>query len=909
MTHLTPLYRTLRAARRLQPNIAAAGWRDLAFTQLLIEACSNHAAVLNNGAFLARVERLSALLDGRSSILTGAVTFLQKAEGAILNDISEFALNLRNDALLVGWAYQIWNEPERDASTWGVSKRDKQQPESLSIAAATQLFTDDYMAQFLLARSGNISGVDHDICDPACGTGHILVHAFRTLRRREPNVSSLELIQRLYGFDIDPYAVELCRLILLAEVMRDGDVDVGLLWSSLERTIKTVSAPLGSLDRNSKDALLERNYGCIVTNPPYLGRRKLTGEVREFLDREYPSCALDLCAAFMQRVLELLAPGGFLGLVTVDKWLRLKGYRMLRSGGPGFKGLYRELSLDTLCELGERAFDPRIGLHDGVGIALLTGRKLPPLAGHPFRFISCADLRDYEAKVTFIERLSKQPEAEDEHLRIVIQDKLLGESSHEIFLESAGLPNTLVTSTRQVKQVAQVVIGVQTNDDQRFVRYHWEVPPDLTRWKVHAKGGGYGRWYGLNRFVLDWQGGAQLFGADSKSGSSVVRWFDQPGWSYSWFANGSLGLRKKEAGWSFGRAASSGFFCEDERIVAFLNSRFGSLCVRRIGGKVQLPEGIVRNVPLPESLDGISLELIYAAVEIKQALVRTDPREVSFVPGVMPAPFDLLRLEVLLRLIEAALEEQVARCIGVRRGAEHNVMALPVGLYKTSYGVGSERFWSRIPARYAALRGVLCAELREGCSVTGSSGADLAALTNSLTTGKKRRVAGTLNPSDGPLEQLCREYSINPLDALLLLEEGSARDEALKQALWKPHVEVAIFERVLHQLGHIWWSQAEGSLRKVAGPRSVRELAELVSSELAGIEPEQILGMSVERWLMRKAPAWQHATFYGVPLLTYLVGDTSSADLVLHSWEHSDIATMSQSGLNGDKRASVQEHL
>ena len=120
---------------------------------------------------------------------------------------------------------------------------------------------------------------------------------------------------------------------------------------------------------------------------------------------------------------------------------------------------------------------------------------------------------------------------------------------------------------------------------------------------------------------------------------------------------------------------------------------------------------------------------------------------------------------------------------------------------------------------------------------------------------------------------------------------------------------MAIFERVLHQLGHIWWSQAEGSLRVVAGPRSVRELAELVSSELAGIEPEQILGMSVERWLMRKAPAWQDATFYGVPLLTYLVGDTSSADLVLHSWEHSDIATMSQSGLNGDKRESVQEHL
>jgi hypothetical protein len=124
-----------------------------------------------------------------------------------------------------------------------------------------------------------------------------------------------------------------------------------------------------------------------------------------------------------------------------------------------------------------------------------------------------------------------------------------------------------------------VVVGLQTNDHSRFVRYVWEIPPDRSRWRVHSKGAGYCRWYGNNHWILDWEGGERLFFKSQESLDKAETWISQSGWCYGWFANGSLGLRWKESGWTFGRAATSGVFCDDIETVSFFGLSLG-LAVR-----------------------------------------------------------------------------------------------------------------------------------------------------------------------------------------------------------------------------------------------------------------------------------------------------------------------------------------
>ena len=199
----------------------------------------------------------------------------------------------------------------------------------------TQLFTDDYISEFLVgqairsvtSKSGFQSrGGLINLCDPACGAGHILASAVRLFLREFPHSSACTL--RVHGFDIDPHAIELCRLVVFLEYVRAGRVEeCPEIWADLTRTITLLEGPCGTLDRGQIAS--EQTYDVLIANPPYLGRRKLSSVMRSYLDRYYPVAAVDLCAAFMQRCIELTSLGGAIGFVTTDKWLRLAGYEGL----------------------------------------------------------------------------------------------------------------------------------------------------------------------------------------------------------------------------------------------------------------------------------------------------------------------------------------------------------------------------------------------------------------------------------------------------------------------------------------------------------------------------------------------------------------------------------------------------
>jgi hypothetical protein len=105
------------------------------------------------------------------------------------------------DPTLVGWAFQAWGEPLRDQSSWGVSYAAADNAEEADVSALTQIFTDQYIADFLAASSLHLSaapeGAPRKICDPGCGTGHLLIAALRA-SARDGRRGQCEL----YGFDI-----------------------------------------------------------------------------------------------------------------------------------------------------------------------------------------------------------------------------------------------------------------------------------------------------------------------------------------------------------------------------------------------------------------------------------------------------------------------------------------------------------------------------------------------------------------------------------------------------------------------------------------------------------------------------------------------------------------------------------
>ncbi|MGH7271033.1 MAG: DNA methyltransferase, partial [Polyangiaceae bacterium] len=175
------------------------------------------------------------------------------------------------DDTTLGWVYQFWNDPEREAIDERVGPRGK--IAAHEIASKTQLFTERYMVEWLLensvgrialamreARAGRpaspprappawpmfVHGAapadpssvparleDLKILDPACGSGHLLAGAFDLLvplYREEARGAGKEmtgeeiaasiLLHNLHGIDIDHRAVRVAAAVLYLKARR-----------------------------------------------------------------------------------------------------------------------------------------------------------------------------------------------------------------------------------------------------------------------------------------------------------------------------------------------------------------------------------------------------------------------------------------------------------------------------------------------------------------------------------------------------------------------------------------------------------------------------------------------------------------------------------------------------------------
>lgn len=784
----------------------------------------------------------------------------------------------------LGRAYQVWNELIRDAHSWAVSKRGENRHEEIDIAAVTQVFTDQYMADFLVSRSIDLwctspgrEELVPRVCDPALGAGHMLISTVRELAARGVSVNSVA--ERLFGYDIDPLAVFVARAAVFCEFVRSGyGEDPASLWDKLDRNLKVLPVPYGSLDRTS--GLVEEHacFDIIITNPPYLGRRKLPSILRDFLDREYPATSVDLCAAFLQRCLEILCAGGLLGVVTSDKWIRLQRYTTVREGGDNFKGLFGELTINSICELGDRAFSGSSDLHDGMRAALLVGVKASPPPGHQLDYMTFSDAASCEEKQKALTASIIEEGRNSQYVTRIRQSELA--KGGAVFLKLNGLPSQFSKMLRRVSDHADVVVGVQTNDDAKYVKYVWQVQRDQRGWRVHSKGGGYGRWAGLNRWVIDWREGGDGFFARSSVQERAESWAAQEGWVYSWLANGSLGLRRKEAGWTFGRAASGGVFTRDQRVVAFMNSRLASAVVRSIGGKIQLPEGTVKAIPAPVMFEQIDEDLVTSAVQLKQRIVASDPTEALFCPRKMLELDELLLTEALLLVVEGVLEQQVEHCMGLSGEERRSLVGRlgPVaGWYSPTAPLESHPVLERIPQQWRDIVERCLAQSRD-ISVAGRPrpSAQVLELVSDV-----RKLDVTMGghwflPSTGFVETICRAFQLHPFDAFLTAQDLLIYSGGVGRRVYGDYLAREVVVEALGRLGYRWWSESEvdkGRCREKLSYEEVYQIAEERISEHGRMQVWETCGVRLDTWVRERLVEFSNSYFFGDSPLVFDLND------------------------------------
>ena len=155
------------------------------------------------------------------------------------------------DVEVIGWLYQFYISEKKDAVFEGLKKNQKITPEN--IPAATQLFTPHWIVRYLVDNSlGRLwllnrpgsrlaeqmeyyippvrpetdflkigSPEELKVCDPACGSGHMLTYAFDLLYAiyEEEGYDPAEIPEKilthnLYGIELDERARELAAFAL-----------------------------------------------------------------------------------------------------------------------------------------------------------------------------------------------------------------------------------------------------------------------------------------------------------------------------------------------------------------------------------------------------------------------------------------------------------------------------------------------------------------------------------------------------------------------------------------------------------------------------------------------------------------------------------------------------------------------
>lgn len=206
--------------------------------------------------------------------------------------------------------------------------------------------------------------------------------------------------------------------------------------------------------------LLAEEYQLVVTNVPYLLRRKQDEVLQTFSDCYYADARTDLATVFVQRCREFMDEGGSSALVTPQNWLFLGSYSKLR------KSLLSGLAWNWLARLGAGAFETIGG--EVVNVALVSVTRLSPTVSHSMSGIDASSANTPSEKAELLRHA--QPLSVRQKGQLAVKDCVV------TFEEPSKLP--------LLERYAAALNGSHGGDSPRFRFLFWEIPAPAADWRL-----------------------------------------------------------------------------------------------------------------------------------------------------------------------------------------------------------------------------------------------------------------------------------------------------------------------------------------------------------------------------------------------------------------------------------------
>lgn len=469
------------------------------------------------------------------------------------------------DVEILGWMYQFYNKELKDEFF-----KSKRKANAQDLAPATQLFTPEWIVRYMVDNSlGRLWMLNHpdsnlteraqaenpadrlmeyyiapdkehedfirvaspeDItfCDPACGSGHILIYAFKMLMAiyeecgyRTRDIPGLILKKNLSGMEIDPRAAQIATLAL-AMCAREHDrrffdrnikADIRVLHDvPIDTDALVLTSPLRQKPKLMEVLAHLDEIGSLFA-PTSDDIAALEGDLRESAAdnlfaakaNENINVALELCKALSRRFDVVVANPPYMGSSSfnpfMSKWMKKhypdsckdlctafieRGYTLARDNGYAamvamqswmFLGSFEKMrgriidekTILTMAHLGTRAFDAIGGEVVSVTADVLYNSKTATKGAY-FRLV---DIAGGEPKRKKLLEAIQNPDCG--YFYRADATTFHDIPGSPIAYWASGAVHEAFRNMQRLGDFASPSAGITTGNNERYIHFWWEL--------------------------------------------------------------------------------------------------------------------------------------------------------------------------------------------------------------------------------------------------------------------------------------------------------------------------------------------------------------------------------------------------------------------------------------------------
>lgn len=324
----------------------------------------------------------------------------------------------------------------------------------------TPRFLTTYLATTCLdkAFSGREAGSIPRVIDFACGSGSFLVAAVDQLlghlkRQDAGRAWAREIVDGGYivGIDVDAKAVTAARLHLWQRLIEEPHA---LPLPNLSRFVRQADGLNGESWGD-----LPREYDVVLGNPPFLATTLVTN--RERLEATYTTARgrYDFSSLFVERAIQILRPGGMLGLVIPNRLFINKSAEPLR------EVLTTQCRMDVVIDFGStKLFDA-----DAYVGCIVAQRMTDSTSRTPVRVVTVRSLEPDFMTSELLEAEEKDVGSEDSQL-VSYDARQPGAGPWQLLSVREQRTRVLLDEASvRLGDVATVVQGIRTGANDIFV--------------------------------------------------------------------------------------------------------------------------------------------------------------------------------------------------------------------------------------------------------------------------------------------------------------------------------------------------------------------------------------------------------------------------------------------------------